>query len=89
MDDTFRGGRSRPVPSAATLFAAVLGIAATLALTPAAFAQAPSVKMERFGWSFFRFTSPNGKVILTNPFITGNPDAAVKLDDITRADVMP
>lgn len=88
MVDTLRGGRSRPVLSAATLLAVVLGIAATLALTPTAYAQAPSVKMEWFGWSFFRFTSPNGKVILTNPFITGNPDAAVKLDEITKADLI-
>lgn len=57
-------------------------------LSSAAVAQSGSVKMEWFGWSFFRFTSPNGKVILTNPFITGNPDASVKLDDITQADVI-
>lgn len=51
-------------------------------------AQGAPVKMEWFGWSFFRFTSPTGKVILTNPFITGNPDAAVKLEDVTRADLI-
>jgi L-ascorbate metabolism protein UlaG (beta-lactamase superfamily) len=44
--------------------------------------------MEWFGWSFFRFTSPTGKVILTNPFITGNADASVTLDDITKADLI-
>jgi L-ascorbate metabolism protein UlaG (beta-lactamase superfamily) len=44
--------------------------------------------MEWFGWSFFRFTSPNGKIILTNPYITGNPDASVTLNDITKADVI-
>jgi L-ascorbate metabolism protein UlaG (beta-lactamase superfamily) len=44
--------------------------------------------MEWFGWSFFRFTSPNGKVILTNPFITGNPDASVKVEDIAKADLI-
>jgi len=57
-------------------------------LSSAAQAQSGSVKMEWFGWSFFRFTSPNGKVILTNPFITGNEDASVKLDDITKADLI-
>lgn len=87
MLDTRREGRSRPVVFA-TLFALTLGTAAALALTPAAYAQAQSVKMEWFGWSFFRFTSPNGKVILTNPYITGNPDAAVKLDEITKADLI-
>ena len=44
--------------------------------------------MEWLGWSFFRFTSPGGKVILTNPFIQGNPDAAVSLDDVTQADLV-
>lgn len=87
MLDTRREGRGRPVVFA-TLFALTLGTAAALALTPAAYAQAQSVKMEWFGWSFFRFTSPNGKVILTNPYITGNPDAAVKLDEITKADLI-
>ncbi len=51
-------------------------------------AQTAPVKMEWLGWSFFRFTSPTGKVILTNPFITGNPDAGVKLEDITKADLI-
>ena len=55
---------------------------------PAASAQAGTVQVEWLGWSFFRFTSPTGKVILTNPFIVGNPDAAVSLDDIARADLI-
>jgi L-ascorbate metabolism protein UlaG (beta-lactamase superfamily) len=54
----------------------------------AAHAQNNPVKMEWLGWSFYRFTSSGGKVILTNPFITGNADAAVKLEDITRADLI-
>lgn len=69
--------------------------ASSLALGTSLFAPAPTaqgqggtVKLEWLGWSFFRFTSPNGKVILTNPFIVGNPDAAVSLDDITRADLI-
>lgn len=57
-------------------------------ITRSAQAQAAPVKVEWLGWSFFRFTSPTGKVILTNPFITGNADAAVKLADVTRADLI-
>ncbi len=57
-------------------------------MTRTAQAQAATVKVEWLGWSFFRFTSPTGKVILTNPFITGNADAAVKLEDVTRADLI-
>lgn len=78
----------RPFAFAAVLLAATMGIAAPSASKAAIHGEAPSVKMEWFGWSFFRFTSPNGKVILTNPFITGNPDASVKLGDITKADVI-
>ena len=51
-------------------------------------AQSGPVKVEWLGWSFYRFTSPTGKVILTNPFITGNADAAVKLEEITQADLI-
>ena len=57
-------------------------------LSSAAQAQSGSVKVEWLGWSFYRFTSPAGKVILTNPYITRNPDAAVKLEEITQADLI-
>lgn len=57
-------------------------------LGPAAQAQTGPVKLEWFGWCFYRFTSPTGKIILTNPFITGNPDAAVKLEEIAKADLI-
>jgi L-ascorbate metabolism protein UlaG (beta-lactamase superfamily) len=53
---------------------------------PAAQSSAP-VKLEWLSWSHFRFTSPTGKVILTNPFVT-NPDSPIKAADITRADVI-
>src|SRR6266542_4432543 len=66
---------------------ALFGPART-AMTPSAQAQAGTVKMEWLGWSHFRFTSPGGKVVLTNPFIEGNPDAAVSVDDITQADLI-
>lgn len=51
-------------------------------------AQAGEVTVEWLGWSFYRLTSPTGKVILLNPWVEGNPDAAVRMEDITRADVI-
>ncbi|HEV8636266.1 MAG TPA: MBL fold metallo-hydrolase [Chloroflexota bacterium] len=45
------------------------------------------VTMEWFGWSHYRFTSPNGTVVLTNPF-TANPDSPIKASDITKADLI-
>jgi L-ascorbate metabolism protein UlaG (beta-lactamase superfamily) len=54
-------------------------------------AQAPAqpgpVKMEWLSWSIFRFTSPAGKVIVTNPFVT-NPDSPVKVADFPKVDVI-
>ena len=61
---------------------------ALLAPAPDARAQSGTVKLEWLSWSFFRFTSPKGKIILTNPFMAGNPDAKVTLADITRADLI-
>jgi L-ascorbate metabolism protein UlaG (beta-lactamase superfamily) len=43
--------------------------------------------MEWFGWSFFHFTSPAGKVVLTNPF-AANPDSPIKVEDATQADLI-
>jgi L-ascorbate metabolism protein UlaG (beta-lactamase superfamily) len=62
-------------------------------LLPGCINQAPAVQgnastLEWMGWSHFRITSGESKVILINPFITGNPDSIVKLEDITRADVI-
>lgn len=51
-------------------------------------AQGNASTLEWLGWSHFRITSGQDKVILINPFITGNPDSIVKLEDITRADVI-
>lgn len=70
-----------------------IGVAQLLGLSsraPEAQAQAPpgDPTLEWFGWSHFRITSTDGTVILINPFITGNPDASVKLEDITRADII-
>ena len=69
------------------VLALLLAVPAAL-FGPAALAQASSVKVEWLGWSAYRFTSPSGKVILTNPFYTRNPDALVKLDEITKADLI-
>jgi L-ascorbate metabolism protein UlaG (beta-lactamase superfamily) len=46
-----------------------------------------SVTVEWFGWSHYRFTSPTGKVVLTNPF-TSNPDSPIKPEDIAQADLI-
>lgn len=86
MARTLRSGRR--LISAGRLVAPVLAVMALLALGPAAHAQSGTVKLEWLTWSFFRFTSPTGKVILTNPFIVGNPDAKVTLADITKADLI-
>jgi len=65
-----------------TVAAGVLTLAPTLAQ-----AQTGPVKMEWFSWSIFRFTSPTGKVVLTNPFVV-NPDSPVKVADFPKADVI-
>lgn len=45
------------------------------------------VKMEWLSHSHFRFTSPKGKILLTNPHLD-NPDNKTKLEEITKADVI-
>lgn len=67
-----------------------LAAAAGAAFAPGALAQSGTLKVEWITWSFFRFTTPGGKVLLTNPFITGNPDAAagIKLEDVGKADLI-
>jgi L-ascorbate metabolism protein UlaG (beta-lactamase superfamily) len=50
-------------------------------------AQSGPVKMEWLSWSIFRFTSPTGKVVVTNPFVT-NPDSPVKVVDFPKVDVI-
>ena len=49
-------------------------------------AQGPQPTLEWFSWSHFRITTTDGKVFLINPFITGNPDSSVTLDDIDKVD---
>src|SRR5437899_2710363 len=50
-------------------------------------AQEGTVTVQWLGWSHYRFTSPTGKVLLTNPFVT-NPDSPVRAADITKADII-
>jgi len=45
------------------------------------------VKIEWLTWSFFRITTPDGVVILTNPWYE-NPDSSISLDDIPEADII-
>jgi L-ascorbate metabolism protein UlaG (beta-lactamase superfamily) len=71
-------------------FVFALAFLALLAIPIIAGAQTASpqpVTMEWFGWSHYRFTSPNGTVVLTNPFTT-NPDSPIKASDITKADLI-
>lgn len=76
--------RTRIVPYVFLALAAAT-IAAVAPVT--AFAAGTPVKIEWFSWSIFRMTSPNGKIVLTNPFVT-NPDSKVKVEDFPKVDVI-
>ncbi|MGI9149084.1 MAG: MBL fold metallo-hydrolase [Chloroflexota bacterium] len=69
------------------LLALAIGLSSTGSAAPAAQSVSGSVKVEWFGWSHYRFTSPTGKVILTNPF-TSNPDSPITPADIEKADLI-
>jgi L-ascorbate metabolism protein UlaG (beta-lactamase superfamily) len=68
------------------LAALAIGLTSAGSAAPAA-QPTGSVTVEWFGWSHYRFTSPSGKVILTNPF-TSNPDSPIKPEDIEQADLI-
>ena len=72
--------------AAALTLPALLGVAAYPGAT-AAYGQSGQVTVEWLGWSFFRLTSPNGKVILLNPW-ADNPDSAASVGDIMQADLI-
>jgi L-ascorbate metabolism protein UlaG (beta-lactamase superfamily) len=78
----------RPVVQAGSIVSGLL-LVASLAVASVASAQSTggSVQVEWLGWSHYRITTPNGKVILTNPF-TANPDSPVKADEVTKADLI-
>ncbi len=66
--------------------------AAVLALAALSFFAGPSlaendVKIEWVAHSFFRITSPDGTVILTNPWYA-NRDSSITLEDIPAADII-
>lgn len=87
-----RGRRERYGSTVATCGAAGLVVAALLAWSAgapaAATGQGEDVRIEWLGWSFYRLTSPTGKVILINPWVQGNPDATITLADVERADLI-
>jgi L-ascorbate metabolism protein UlaG (beta-lactamase superfamily) len=65
-----------------------MAIVWALAVWPTgALAQMGAVEMEWLSWSIFRFTSPTGRVVVTNPFVT-NPDSPVKVDNFPKVDVI-
>jgi L-ascorbate metabolism protein UlaG (beta-lactamase superfamily) len=67
------------------ILAALVSIAMLMLAEPAR--AAGDVKVEWLTWSFFRITSPEGKVILTNPWYK-NPDSSTTLVDIPEADII-
>jgi L-ascorbate metabolism protein UlaG (beta-lactamase superfamily) len=69
------------------LMALALASVQATAAAPAAQETPGQVSVEWLGWSHFRFTSPTGKVVLTNPF-TSNPDSPIKAEDVTKADLI-
>ncbi len=80
--------RTRTAAGPAFLVACLVALAALTAGSSALAQQSQGeVKLEWLTWSFFRITSPGGKVILTNPWVT-NPDSQTKLEDITEADII-
>ena len=52
---------------------------------PAPAPAAGKVKLEWLGHEFFRFTSPNGVVVVTSPYL-GNPDGPVPVESLARTD---
>ena len=77
------------IPASLRLRPALLAFFALLIVAAPAAAQEAGgdIKIEWLTWSFFRITSPGGKVILTNPWVT-NPDSQTKLEEIDKADMI-
>ena len=72
----------------------ITGIAARILLLPlmlvallAGSASAAEVEMQFYGNQHFRFKSPGGKVILINPWITGNKDVPFGIDHYKKGEV--
>src|SRR5262245_42589223 len=68
----------------ALAIATLVGSRSLLTAAPgsqAAAAQGSGVTVEFLGWSHYRLTSPTGKVVVTNPWASRNPDSALTLDE--------
>lgn len=70
-------------------FLATIAFALLLGLTPG-MGFAADVEMVFYGNQHFKFTTENGKVILINPWVKGNPDwpKDMKLEDIKKVDAI-
>jgi L-ascorbate metabolism protein UlaG (beta-lactamase superfamily) len=77
------GSRFSIIASVVLALAAVLTPAPS---SPSVTAQG-QVKIEWLGWMFYRFTSPNGVVVLASPFLT-NRESPITLEQIDRADII-
>ena len=77
----------RPLVVLMTLALAVASAVTTLPLLAQPAAQPGTVTLEWLGHNAWRFTSPTGKVVLANPFVT-NPDSPISVDRIDRADLI-
>ncbi len=80
-----RDGCSNRRLLAPRILAALVSIAILMPAVPS-WAQS-DVKIEWLTWSFYRITSPGGKIILLNPWLE-NPDSKTTLADITEADII-
>ncbi len=76
---------SKPGVVSAWVLAAFVSIAVLMPASPSR--AETDVKIEWLTWSFYRITTPGGKVILTNPWYT-NPDSSITLNDIPEADII-
>src|SRR5947209_701800 len=71
----YAGGQmARIAPRVLAVTCALVAILATMLVPAPTSAQSGTVTMQWLGWSHYRFTSPTGKILLTNPFVA-NPDS--------------
>ena len=70
-------------------FLAMIGLTLLLGVIPG-MGFAADVEMVFYGNQHFKFTTENGKVILINPWVKGNPDwpKDMKLEDIKKVDAI-
>lgn len=79
--------RYRMLVCLATVVLAASAILAPAVLAEPQASQGGTVTMQYLGHSHYRFTSVNGKVILTNPWLS-HPALNLSLDEIPRADLI-